>query len=43
MDEVKIYSVDPEAMVLSRTSTLEQNTEIKKTVKVKVRKRTGND
>ena len=43
MDDVKIYSVDPEAMGLSRTSTLEQNTEIKKTVKVKVRKRTGND
>ena len=43
MDDVKIYSVDPEAMGLSRTSTLEQNTEIKKTVKVKIRKRTRND
>ena len=43
MDDVNIYSEDPEAMGLSRTSDLEQNTEIKKTVKVKVRKRTRND
>ena len=41
MDDVKIYSVSPEAMGVCNTSMLEQNTETKKTVKV--RKRTRND
>ena len=45
MDDVKVYSVSPEAMGLSRLSTLEQNTETNsyQSIKVKVRKRTRND
>ena len=45
MDDVKVYSVSPEAMGLSRLSTLEQNTETNsyQSIKVKVRKKTRND